>query len=160
MKTTIKIIAMGALMTCVACGAKKSAQSNMDESQQEMVANGEMESQMDSTNDSSAMESSDGSEQADGSSMTREAGSDTAMASGTMITPSKNMDYLDMYSKLEMTDSQIQQFEGALTDFHTQQQNTPSGEMMGSLSEERDRRLKEILSEEQYSAYESFKESN
>ena len=72
----------------------------------------------------------------------------------------KNIDYLDMYSKLEMTDAQIQQFEGALTQFHTQQRNTPSGEMMGSLADERDRQLKEILSDDQYSTYESWKESN
>ena len=84
----------------------------------------------------------------------------SSVVSDKLANANKNVDYLDMYSKLEMTNAQIRQFEGALTEFHTQQLNTPSGEMMGSLADERDRQLKEILSEEQYSTYESWKESN
>lgn len=40
MKTTIKIIAGASLLYCVACGAKKSTQTKMEETQQEMATEG------------------------------------------------------------------------------------------------------------------------
>lgn len=160
---------MGLIMSCVACGAKKSTQSTMEDNQQEMAANnpdmgqdgtsmedGSMEDTAmdDSTMDGNDMNDSEEGMQADGDGMTGDG------TEATIAPSNKNIDYLDMYSKLEMTDLQIQQFEGALTEFHTRQRNTPSGEMLGSLSDERDRQLKEILSDEQFTAYESWKNSN
>lgn len=168
MKTSIKIIAIGVLLSCVACGAKKSTQSNMEKDQQEMSAKATDETQGETAMNDSA-DKMDGMDESGNSAQmnddTTESGDDAnASADGTTeatsAPSSAGMDYLKMYSELEMTDSQIQDFETGLRNFYTQQKNIPSGEMMGSLSDERERQLKDILSEDQYSTYESWKMDN
>ncbi len=163
MKTSIKIIAIGVLLSCVACGAKKSTQSNMENDQQEMSANTTDEAQGETAmNESSdrATESADSAPMNDNTMGADTEANETSTTGATSAPSSSNMNYLEMYSELEMTDDQIQEFETGLRNFYTQQNNTPSGEMMGTLSDERDRQLKDILSEEQYSAYETWKNSN
>ncbi len=171
MKTSIKIIAIGVLLSCVSCGAKKSTQSNLEKDQQEMSAQATDEAQgetamnepsdsMDNGNNDRGTESADSAPMNDDTMGADTQANDTGATGTTSAPSSSNMNYLEMYSELEMTDDQIQEFETGLRNFYTQQNHTPSGEMMGTLSDERDRQLKDILSEEQYSAYETWKNSN
>lgn len=170
MKTSIKIFAIGAVLTCVACGAKKSTQSKMEKNQQEMMAEGTDEGQEDTQRDASAIEdrnmdtsNNDATEDTGTTVQTRNGstGGNTNVNADPMAAPTnENLDYLAMYEELDMTDAQIQDFETALRDFYTEQKNTASGEMMGSLSDERERQLKKILSAEQFSAYQTWKEEN
>ena len=59
-------------------------------------------------------------------------------------------EYAEMFSKLEMSDEQISTFTSAMHRFKTKQANMPSGEMLGSIENERTRQLEEILSSGQY----------
>ncbi|HET8736290.1 MAG TPA: hypothetical protein VFM69_06810 [Pricia sp.] len=170
MKTSIKIFAIGAILTCVACGAKKSTQSKIEKNQQEIMAEGTDERPSDTERDESAIE--DGGMDASNTDATEDTGTTVQTRNGstggnanvnadpTAAPTSENLDYLAMYEELDMTDAQIQDFETALRDFYSQQKSTASGEMMGSLSDERERQLKKILSSEQFSAYQTWKEEN
>lgn len=70
------------------------------------------------------------------------------------------IDYSQMYADLEMTDDQIRNFRMEMENFQSVQENTASGEMMGSLSEERDRQLENILTPDQFERYQDWKKSN
>lgn len=86
------------------------------------------------------------------------AAEDTNDATTATVTDKTNNS--QMYLELQMTTDQIQRFENTMEDFTTRHQNTASGEMMGTVSDESDRQLENILSEEQYSAYETWKKDN
>ncbi|GGW45405.1 hypothetical protein [Arenibacter certesii] len=69
-------------------------------------------------------------------------------------------DFAKMYTELNMTDNQIKRLESAIKEFEDKQRNAPNGKMMGTISSERERQLKQILSDEQYSSYEQWKKNN
>jgi hypothetical protein len=69
-------------------------------------------------------------------------------------------DLSEMYRKLHMTDSQIQNLEMAMEDFKKRQRSSPYGEMMGTLPSERERQLEDILTQQQLDAYEKWKSDN
>ncbi|WP_149304946.1 hypothetical protein [Pareuzebyella sediminis] len=73
---------------------------------------------------------------------------------------STDMDYSQMYIDLGMTDDQIRNFEMEMENFQSVQNNSPNGEMMGTLSTERDRQLENILTPEQFEEYQHWKEEN
>ncbi len=163
MKTSIRIIAAVVVLFCVACGAQKSTQSKMEKNQKEMAAEGTDENQAGTMGDDSAenrdeMGSSTNSVQmANGSG----GGNSNVNINDVSTAPvTEKTDNTQMYKELKMTNDQIQSFENAIKDFTTQRQNTASGEMMGTISDEKDRQLEKILSKEQYSAYESWKKDN
>lgn len=162
MKASIKFIAFAVLLVSMACGAKKSTQSKMENNQQEMAAKGTDESQGEVTV-SGVAKDIDGSSDSDNSVQTSNGstgGNANVNSDATTAPVNEEMDNFQMYTELQMTEDQIQEFENAIQDFKTQRQNTASGEMMGTVSDERDRQLEKILSTEQYSAYQTWKDDN
>ncbi|HZJ21179.1 MAG TPA: hypothetical protein VFD35_12610 [Pricia sp.] len=163
MKTSIKIIAAVVVLFCVSCGAKKSTQSKMEKNQQEMAAEGTDGSQAGTMDDDSVENTDEMDSSTNAVQMTNGSGggnSNVNINDATTAPVTEKTDYSQMYSELQMTNDQIQSFENAMKDFTTQQQNTASGEMMGTISDEKDRQLEKILSKEQYSAYETWKKDN
>ncbi|SDE60974.1 hypothetical protein SAMN05421636_106118 [Pricia antarctica] len=163
MKTGSRIIAAIIVLFSVACGAKKSTQSKMEKNQNEMVAEGTDESQVGAMGDDSVENTGEMDDATSSVQMANGSGggnSNVNIDAASTTTVTDKSDNTQMYQELRMTDDQIQSFENAIKDFTTQQQNTASGEMMGTLSDEKDRQLEEILSKEQYSAYESWKQDN
>ncbi len=73
---------------------------------------------------------------------------------------SSEEDLSKMYEELKMTTDQINQLERAMDNFISKQRNSPNGKMMGTVASERQRQLKQILSDEQYAAYEKWKSRN
>lgn len=71
-----------------------------------------------------------------------------------------DIDYSEMYTAIEMTDNQIRDFETEMENFKNMQKNTANGEMMGTLSTERDRQLESILTSEQLEKYQDWKDAN
>lgn len=71
-----------------------------------------------------------------------------------------NVDYAQMYTDLGMTDDQIRNFKMKMEKFQNVQDNSANGEMMGTLSAERDRQLENILTPEQFEKYQDWKENN
>ncbi len=163
MKTSIKFIAGISLLLCVSCGAKRSTQSKMDKNKQEMAAKSTNEKQAGITENDAAQNTDEMDSSTNVVQMTNGSGggnSNVIMNDATSAPVTERTDNSQMYTELQMTDDQIQSFENAMRDFTTQQQNTASGEMMGTLSDEKDRQLERILSEEQYADYESWRKDN
>lgn len=163
MKTSIKIIAAIAVLFCVSCGAKRSTQSKMEKNQQDMAAEGTDESQAGTMGDDSVENTEEMDSSTKAVQMTNGSGggnSNVNINDATKTPVTKKMDNTQMYTELQMTNDQIQSFENAMKDFTTRQKNTASGDMMGTISDEKDRQLENILSEEQYSAYETWKKDN
>ncbi|MGO4920243.1 hypothetical protein [Maribacter spongiicola] len=65
-------------------------------------------------------------------------------------------EYAPMYSSLEMTDEQIRKFSTAMDQFKGKQANMASGEMLGTIENERTRQLETILSSSQLAKYEKW----
>lgn len=160
MKTSIKIITVFSLLFCIACGAKRSTQSNIEKTQEDMATEGTDESQgqtspENTTEDDGAMEQSSSSVQTKnkpGIGSLNDNSGDTTTAPSTEKT-----DNSEMYSKLKMTDGQVQDFENGLEDFDNRQKNMANGEMLGTTASEKERLLEDILSPEQYATYQSMK---
>ncbi len=163
MKTSIKIFTGICMLLCVSCGAKKSTQSEMDKNQEEMAAEAPDGSQAttngnDTAEKSEEMESSTNSVQMTNGSTGGNSNVNVIDATKTPVT--EKTDNTQMYRALQMTNDQIQSFENAMEDFTTRQQNTANGEMMGTITDEKERQLQNILSEGQYSTYETWKKDN
>ncbi len=157
MKTSIKLITGISLLLCVSCGAKKSTQSKMEKNQEEMAAEATTMGD-DAAEKSEEMDSSTNAVQ-----MTNGSGggnSNVNINDATKTPVTEKTDNTQMYRALQMTDDQIQSFENAMEDFTTRRQNTANGEMMGTVTDEKERQLETILSEEQFSTYESWKKDN
>lgn len=163
MKTSIKIITAISVLFCVACGAKKSTQSNMQKNQQDMTAEGTDENQVEPMGDDSVEKRDEMDNATTSVQMTNGSGggnSNVNITDASAAPVTKKTDNSQMYKKLKMTKDQIQSFENAIKVFTTQRKKTASGEMMGTISDEKDRQLEKILSKKQYAAYESWKKDN
>lgn len=163
MKTSIKIITAVGVLFCISCGAKKSTQSKMEKNQQEMAAEGTDESKTGTMGDDSAENADEMDNATNSVQMANGSGggnSNVNINDASSAPVTEKTDNTQMYKELKMTNEQIRSFENAIKDFTTQLQNTASGEMMGTISDEKDRQLEKILSDEQYSAYESWKKDN
>lgn len=162
MKTSIKIITAAVLLICLACGARKNAQTPMETDQQAMVSNDNSGSQANTAPENSA----NGGQNMDDSNNSGQANENSTSASSNVnagiTTPSNKMvtDNSQMYTELKMTDDQIQSFEKAMEEFTSRKNNTANGEMMGTEADEEDRQLETILLPEQYPAYQTWKIDN
>lgn len=167
MKTSIKILAIFLLLLCVACAAKRSTQSKMEKTQQELATEGTDIGYLGNPPDDSSMNDSD-SEDSNTTAQIKEGATnakdanieESASISSTSNENSDVDDNSQMYNQLEMTDVQIQNFENSVTDFKTRQRNMANGEMLGTVANEKERILKEILSPEQYASYQTWKNEN
>jgi len=65
-------------------------------------------------------------------------------------------DFSEVYTEANMTADQIESFESALEEFEKRKRTNANGEMFGTTKDEAKRQLREILSDDQYSAYESW----
>ncbi len=163
MKISIKIIAGISLLMCVSCGASRSTQSKMEKNQQEMATETADDSQTGTLNYSRTENTDEIDSATNDVQMTNGSGggnSNVNINDATTTPVTKNTDNSQMYKELQMTNDQIQSFENAMEDFTTRRQNTASGEIMGTLSDEKDRQLGKVLSEEQYATYETWKKNN
>jgi len=75
----------------------------------------------------------------------------------TISSTISDTDLKKMYINLQMTESQIQTFEKAIQDFNESVKYHPNGEMLGTVGNEQERRLKEILSENQWDKYQVWR---
>lgn len=166
MKTSMRIFAALLVLACVACGAKRNTQSKMEKTQQEMATEGTDTGDAGTTpNDSPEsdmeMESSNAIGQEES---TKRTDTTNEQANASVPAPSnedlKEDDNSQMYTELNMTDIQIQNFENSVKDFKTRQKNMANGEMLGTVASEKDRILMEILFPEQYGAYQDLKKNN
>ena len=162
MKTSIKILGLSLVVLCMSCGATRSTQSTMEKTEQEMATKGtdtnDSENNIDDSENKVSESSNTAAQQKDNVSPD----SDTNERSSAMETVSSTKDEgMDdtskMYAKLKMTDLQIQNFESRIKDFKERKINMASGEMLGTVDNEKDRLLNEILSKEQYSLYQTLK---
>ncbi|WP_086478315.1 hypothetical protein [Arenibacter amylolyticus] len=88
-------------------------------------------------------------------------GANVNVNSASLKAPTNSEEDLSkMYEELKMTTDQINQLERAMDNFISKQRNSPNGKMMGTVASERQRQLKQILSDEQYAAYEKWKSRN
>lgn len=88
-------------------------------------------------------------------------GANVNVNSASLKAPTNSEEDLSkMYEELKMTTVQINQLERAMDNFISKQRNSPNGKMMGTVASERQRQLKQILSDEQYAAYEKWKNRN
>ena len=69
---------------------------------------------------------------------------------------SSAFDYEGMYTKLEMTDDQISSFRDSMKNFQKRRANKPNGDMMGTIEGERTKQLKNILTKQQFTAYQKW----
>ena len=153
-----KIVLTAALTLIFAsCSSTKKTSTNNTETTTEQVNNDQntttSSSEMDAE-DSSAISQQNMAAQANGST----GAMNNLMAQGSSKTIAS--EYAEMFSKLEMSDEQISTFTSAMHRFKTKQANMPSGEMLGSIENERTRQLEEILSSGQYAKYEEWLANN
>lgn len=66
-----------------------------------------------------------------------------------------NDDYDELYDSLNMTPDQIRTFELGMKEFSEKQRSSANGEMMGTVEDEKERQLKNILTEDQLTLYEN-----
>lgn len=78
---------------------------------------------------------------------------DNAPMSTTTSSALVDTDLKKMYKNLQMTAEQIQTFEKSIRDFKESVKYHPNGEMLGTVGDEQERQLKEILSEDQWNKY-------
>ena len=153
-----KIVLTAALTLIFAsCSSTKKTSTNNTETTTEQVSAVQntttSSSEMDAE-DSSAISQQNMAAQANGST----GAMNNLMAQGSSKTIAS--EYAEMFSKLEMSDEQISTFTSAMHRFKTKQANMPSGEMLGSIENERTRQLEEILSSGQYAKYEEWLANN
>ena len=166
MKISIKILTVCSLLFFVACGVKKSTQSKMEKNQQEMATQGTDESQRETSPDDSAEKDATMGTSSTTDQMKDESKSGSAddKASAAISNPSAETMNRDanskMYSRLKMTEGQVRNFENSLEEFKTRQLNMANGEMLGTVADEKNRLLKEILFPEQYSTYQAMAKKN
>lgn len=88
-------------------------------------------------------------------------GSTGAMGNARMSTTTSptipDMDLEKMYKNLQMTEGQIQTFETSIQKFNESVKYHPNGEMLGTMGDEQERQLKEILSEDQWNKYQVWR---
>ncbi|HEA21075.1 hypothetical protein LCGC14_0972980 [marine sediment metagenome] len=164
MKKSLKFFTGFLVFLIMACGAQRSTQSNIEKTQEEMSTEGtDTGNSATGSDDSTAMDS----ESPDTSVQNNdETSSTTPNEQATTQNPpsaNENMnidDNSDMYTELEMTGAQVQNFESSLEEFQTRQKSMANGEMLGTVDDEKDRLLKEILSPEQYTSYQTWKKDN
>lgn len=152
-----KIVLTAALTLILAsCSSTKKTSTNNTETTTEQVSadqNTTTSSEMEAEN-SSVISQQNMAAQANGST----GAMNNLMAQGSSKTIAS--EYAEMFSKLEMSDEQISTFTSAMHRFKTKQANMPSGEMLGSIENERTRQLEEILSSGQYAKYEEWLANN
>jgi len=73
---------------------------------------------------------------------------------------SSSMDYDQMFADLQMTDDQISTFRAGMEDFQDKQANMPSGEMLGTIENERTKQLENVLSDAQLEKYQEWESNN
>ncbi|WP_430424021.1 hypothetical protein [Maribacter litoralis] len=155
-----KIVLTAALTLILAsCSSTKKISTNNTETTTEQVSAVQNTSTSSSSSeidaeDSSAISQQNMAAQANGST----GAMNNLMAQGSSKTIAS--EYAEMFSKLEMSDEQISTFTSAMHRFKTKQANMPSGEMLGSIENERTRQLEEILSSGQYAKYEEWLANN
>lgn len=166
MKTSIKIFAAFSLLLCFACGAKRSTQSKIEKTQQEMANEGPDTSESKNAANESAENNTNVKASNAGAPVQDETSSSNTNNQTSIATPSPSTNTLEevdssrMYTQLKMTDEQIRNFENSIKDFETRQKNMANGEMLGTVDNERERILKEILSSNQFSSYQTWKKNN
>lgn len=167
MKKYILIAAVLTLSLAACTGTKRTA--STDSNPDTTLASANTETQKDANteahqdaNTETATETTAMIENASGDMANRANGSSGAMnnVQATDDTYNTSPDYGDMFTELEMTDDQIDSFRSAMEDFKNKQQNTPNGEMLGSMESERTRQLETILSEDQFSKYQKWEADN
>ncbi len=168
MKKNILIIIFFAACTMVMFSCKSNKSVNMP-SERETAANTNMEEREDSqsangtnANETSAKEATESEEV--GGVVTQTGGSTGAAGSAQMPTSGQSTastkDYDTMYSQLQMTEEQIQQFNMGMKEFSESVAKDPNGAMRGTIESEQDRQLGAILTDEQLRAYEDWKKNN
>lgn len=109
---------------------------------------------MDDTETAKAEESMDMEESAD----SMESTADTEMA--VAMDSTMEEDYSEMYEGLEMSDDQIQEFETGMENLKEAMASDPNGEMRGSLEDQKQQLLANILTGEQLQKYTAWKKDN
>lgn len=158
MKKYILVLGVSfALMTQIGCKSSKATQTAQQKESSEMATSKSSQS-------AEALKATEKEASEDGNTTNLvqgyngSTGSNVNVNSASLEVPTTTEeDFNEMYEELNMTDNQIKQLKVAIEDFKTKQRNTPNGKMMGTVSSERERQLKQILSEEQYSLYEQWK---
>ena len=153
-----KIVLTAALTLIFAsCSSTKKTSTNNTETTTEQVS-----AVQNTTTSSSEMDAKDSSVISQQNMAAQANGSTGAMNNLMAQGSSKTIasEYAEMFSKLEMSDEQISTFTSAMNRFKTKQANMPSGEMLGSIENERTRQLEEILSSGQYAKYEEWLANN
>ena len=164
MKTSLKFFTAFLVFLILACGAQRSTQSNIEKTQEDISTEGTDSTDAETESDDSAAMDSEATE----SSVQRNDKTgpiDANVKSKSQSQPSSNEntnmdDNSVMYTELKMTSAQVQNFESSLDEFQSRQKNMPNGEMLGTVADEKDRILKEILSAEQYATYQTWKKDN
>ncbi|VXB22430.1 hypothetical protein [Maribacter litoralis] len=155
-----KIVLTAALTLILAsCSSTKKTSTNNTETTTEQVSTVQNTSTSSSSSEMDAEDSSAISQQ----NMAAQANGSTGAMNNLMAQGSSKTiasEYAEMFSKLEMSDEQISTFTSAMNRFKTKQANMPSGEMLGSIENERTRQLEEILSSGQYAKYEEWLANN
>lgn len=166
MKISVKVFAIFSLLFCFACGAKRSTQSKLEKTQQEMINESTDTSESNTSSDDSAGNDMDSDvSNSDAAKDNRIAGSGVKEQSST-ATPSQPSEINDtsgssqMYEQLKMTDEQVKNFENSVENFEMRQKNMANGEMLGTVDNEKERILEEILSPGQFSSYQIWKKDN
>lgn len=83
-------------------------------------------------------------------------GGNANIYAGVSETGYDSNDYDEIYESLNMTSDQIRTFEIAMKEFREKKRNSANGEMMGTLENEKERQLKNILTEDQLTLYENY----
>ncbi len=77
-----------------------------------------------------------------------------------MVSGENTQDFEAMYSALEMTDEQVDEFKAAMEQYSNEMNTDASGNEEGDIMEARDGILENILSQEQMVKYEEWKQDN
>ncbi len=87
-------------------------------------------------------------------------GANSNIQEDAMVEGEGVQDFDAMYTHLEMTDEQIDQFTSAMQQYSNEMNSNSAGGEEGGIMEEQDRILEDILSEEQLAKYEDWKQNN
>ncbi|WP_209403423.1 hypothetical protein [Pseudozobellia sp. WGM2] len=162
MKKHLILLSACSIISLTACNSTKNMSSQSDAENKaetsmtqaseqaqetETTMNEETEDSSEMSSNTNAMQMSNGS-----------TGGNANVNMGTSTVANSTADYSDLYQNINMTDGQIRDFESAMGDFVKKQKTSANGEMMGTLEDERDRQLENILSDEQYSTYETWRD--
>lgn len=74
----------------------------------------------------------------------------------TSISETNTFDYESMFNRLQMDQNQIREFKMAMEKFKNERDNSVSGEVMGTIEDERNRQLTSILTPKQLEIYRSM----